>query len=118
MPTEPILDADTIDALRSYETDGLITLKELFETFQDDMTLRAKAITEALQQSNLAKLEQSAHALKSAAGNVGAFKIRDICQQLEDLGRSDTVAGTAELFEVLTTEIPKVEQALKNLISP
>jgi HPt (histidine-containing phosphotransfer) domain-containing protein len=117
MPDEPILDLKTIEMLRSYETDGLITLAELFETFLVDMATRTASIADALERSDTKKLEQAAHALKSAAGNVGALRMREICQQLEDLGKSRSLTGARELFEELNNEIPRVEQALKSLTS-
>jgi len=124
MSEKSILDPDTIEALRSYETDGLITRAELFETFLGDMQTRAASITEALESADAEKLEQAAHALKSAAGNVGAFKMRELCEQLEDLGRSGSLTGTSELFQSLnavfsiTLPSPRCTTAFHSRSSP
>ena len=115
MPDPDILDPDTVATLRSYEQDGILTLAELTDVFLRDITDRDAAIEQAIQTSNPEDLERAAHALKGAAGNVGAFVVREICQQLEDLGKSGTTAGAENLYNKLKTEIPRVENVLKNL---
>ncbi len=115
MAASDILDPETVEALRAYERDGILTLAELTDIYLGDVTNRYTAIEQAIQTADSDSLQRAAHALKSAAANVGAFGMRDICQQLETLGKSGTAAGTEILLKKLTTEIPRVENALKDL---
>jgi len=117
MIDDPILDPETVTALRTYETDGIITLAEFVDIILSDIVARSKSITTALEASDAHDLEHNAHALKSTAGSIGAKGMSNICQKLENLGKSGKVDQASDLHEALKAEIPLVDQTLKDLIS-
>ena len=55
----------------------------------------------------------AAHALKGSCGNVGAMRMVEICQAMETLGHTGSVAGAAALGIKLREEFDHVRRALE-----
>lgn len=87
--TTPLLDAAMIAELRELDEgeDGLLT--ELVDMFCEETTRRVSELREALEQGDTGAAERIAHAMKSAAANIGAKSLSAHWQQLE----SDARAG-------------------------
>ena len=87
---------------------------ELFEMFFEDYEAQAAAIRESIEQSSGKGLEESAHSIKSALGNIGAMKAFEMAYTLEKIGRSESLDGASEKFDELIKLIEtyrlKVEQ--------
>ena len=75
--------------------------RELIETFYTDCEDRLVEIARRIEQHDAPPLRLTAHALKGAAANMGARRIRELAQELEEMaasGRLDTASGVlAEL---------------------
>jgi len=69
-------------------------------------------IKESYSSGNAKALQDSAHALKGASGNVGAKTLQKIAAHLEALARSGRLAGGAELIAALDTEFPAIQEKL------
>jgi HPt (histidine-containing phosphotransfer) domain-containing protein len=57
-------------------------------------------------------LGQTAHALKGSCGNVGATGMAAVAQQLQLLGKSNSVQGATDLIMSLEKEFTRVRTAL------
>jgi HPt (histidine-containing phosphotransfer) domain-containing protein len=57
-------------------------------------------------------MRQAAHAFKSNCGHVGAIKLVELCQALEDRDATQLIADTAELLRGLEMEFASVRDAL------
>jgi HPt (histidine-containing phosphotransfer) domain-containing protein len=57
-------------------------------------------------------LRKAAHGLKSSSANVGAERLAALCNELELLGRSGTVAGAPGLLQQAIDELARVVAAL------
>ena len=57
-------------------------------------------------------LERTARILKSSSTHTGALGMAELCQKLQDLGLTGTVAGAAELVEQLKGEFDRVRHTL------
>ena len=58
-------------------------------------------IVAAVQAGNSSALRDAAHSLKSRSATLGAWRVAELCKQLEAGGRSQDLTGTAELAAAL-----------------
>ena len=77
-----------------------IDRQELIEIFLADAPMHINAIRDAIRAEDAARVAEAAHALKSGAGNVGAMRIYELCEQLEE----NDLAAAAKIFDQLETE--------------
>lgn len=69
--------------------------RELIETFHRDCEDRLVEMARWIEQRDAPPLRLTAHALKGAAANMGARRIRELAQELEEMaasGRLDTAS--------------------------
>src|SRR5690349_10309880 len=67
---------------------------KMIDLFLDFGGQKVVAARTALTSGNLGALEEAAHSLKSSAGNIGAARVKDLSQRLEQLAkeqRADSV---------------------------
>lgn len=110
----PVLDADTLSALVELggeDDPGL--LEELVELFVDDAGRRVEGILVALDRGDVETVARAAHALKSAAANLGAFEFSSACRELETQARQGLVID--EPARRVTRMFPEVASALAHL---
>ncbi len=100
-----LLDDGVIADLRDMPpTNGLSMLRELIDLYLESAPARVLQIVQSADDAR--KLAFHAHALKSMSLNMGARRIVELSQRLENLGNSGSVLGAAtiikELEEVFT----------------
>jgi HPt (histidine-containing phosphotransfer) domain-containing protein len=89
---------------------------ELITSFETGVTRSLERLRAALRADDPSELSKAAHAAKGASAQIGAVRLAHICERLEQLGRSGTIAGAPELTlhaerafvrvkEVLTTHL-------------
>jgi CheY-like chemotaxis protein/HPt (histidine-containing phosphotransfer) domain-containing protein len=94
---ESLLDASILDELRGMTaTDEDDIVRELVDLFLEGAPQRMAQIRQAL--ADPPALAFHAHALKSLSLNLGAKRIVEICQTLEELGRSGNTTEAAGLL--------------------
>jgi len=94
------LDESILAELRDMPpSDGASILRELIDLFLDNAPPRILQIRNF--STDAAKLAFHAHALKSMSLNLGCKRVVEFAQKLEDLGRSGSVQGAAELIQDL-----------------
>ncbi len=97
---ENTLDQSLIADLRDMPpTDGVSMLNELMDLFLASAPQRIAQISQSINDSPM--LAFHAHALKSMSLNLGAKRIVELSQQLEDLGRNRNVRGAPALLKEL-----------------
>ncbi|MEB3219201.1 MAG: response regulator [Nostocales cyanobacterium 94392] len=110
---QPTIDITVLQALNQMAGDNAKEfIAELVDSYLEDANLRMETIGMAITQDNAALLFQAAHTLKSASANVGANKLADLCQKLEEISRKGSTDGTAEILTLLKTEYENVKNAL------
>jgi CheY-like chemotaxis protein/HPt (histidine-containing phosphotransfer) domain-containing protein len=108
---ENLLDESILAELREMsESDGVNIVRELVDLFLEGAPLRIAEINGAI--ADPPKLAFQAHALKSMSLNLGAKRIVEICQKLEELGRSGNVAGVPELLRELDVALNQTKMHL------
>lgn len=112
-----MLDPQVIDALRQLNQDGEPDLlREVLTVFLDDAPQRVRAMAEAVASGDARALERSAHALKGAAGSIGAHALQHLCRDLEQMGRKGDTSTAAAHFEAFRAEFARVRQAIEQLL--
>ena len=89
-------------------------LIEICESFLEDTPQRLAAIVTAIEQNDALALKETAHALKSLSGCVGAMQLFQICQLVEAIGSSDRVEPARSHMTQLKDEYEKVRLAIQS----
>jgi HPt (histidine-containing phosphotransfer) domain-containing protein len=88
---------------------------QLVALFLRETPAQLADIRAALESGGAPALERAAHALKGSAGTLGAYALRDLCAQLEDLADSGTLAGAAEVVDALAAAFERARPVLEEL---
>ncbi len=100
VPVESLLDQTVIAELRDMPpSDGMSMLQELVDLFLEGAPQRMAQIGKFI--ADPPNLAFHAHALKSMSLNLGAKRLVEISQKLEEMGRAGTVAEAPALLKEL-----------------
>ena len=108
------LSAKIVQSLREVEA-----LDEVIDIYLETAPELLRGISAALCSADPLALRRSAHSLKSISGTLGAFRLFELCEELEIIGRIGTEgnkplsANSCELLEQVEAEYQRVETALK-----
>ncbi|UNU22763.1 response regulator [Microcoleus vaginatus] len=108
------LSGKIIEGLREVEA-----LDEAIEIYLETAPELLRGISMALCNADPLALRRSAHSLKSISGTLGAFRLFELCEELEIMGRIGTNANqplpdpACALLEQVEAEYQRVEAALK-----
>ncbi|MDB6067059.1 MAG: multi-sensor hybrid histidine kinase [Pedosphaera sp.] len=109
--TSNLLDQSLIAELRDMPPAGGVTmLKELVDHFLEHAPQRIAQINQFL--SDPHKMAFHAHALKSMSLNLGANRIAQLCQKLEEMAHSGNEEGVARLAQELQRTFRMTEAEL------
>jgi len=85
-------------------------LKELMDTFKSEYPQELAAIYQAIQEKDFETLNEAAHALKGAAGNLFLNKIYKLTLELEKRGKENKIKGVEEIYKELKEELEKFRE--------
>lgn len=88
-PAEAIMDFARLQEFRDYDDEELTMTREVVGLFLADAPARLQAMADAVAAGDAQALAKAAHALKGAAGNVGALALQEAAASLE----TDAKAG-------------------------
>ncbi len=108
--SRPVLDPSALQRLE--RIGGADLVLRMRDTFSGYAPGRLAAVESALQAGVLEEIGDGAHALKSSAGNIGAWRLRQIAETTERAARHGDVAAAAAHVEALG---PALEEALRAL---
>lgn len=107
-------EADLIESLkaltRGSKPDSSVLLIDIFVK---DSTERILAIKEAAASDDAKSLTRTSHALKGSCGYMGAKRMAEISETLEQMGRKSVTEGAGTLAALLEEEFEKVRAALE-----
>jgi HPt (histidine-containing phosphotransfer) domain-containing protein len=99
---ETLLDQSVLAELSEMPpSDGVNIVRELVDLFLEGAPQRIGQIKEAIHDP--VKLAFHAHALKSMSLNLGAKRVVELSQKLEELGRTSDLAEASQLLRELET---------------
>ena len=111
---EAPLNESVLEGLRELQAEGEPDiLEELIELFLTDVPPELVALREAVESGDAHSVERIAHTLKGSGGNMGAVRMAAICAELEEIGRSETLAGAPVWISRLEEEFERVRVALE-----
>jgi len=87
-------------------------LSNVIDLFIEETPRRLAAMRSALEQSNPKMIASEAHALKGSSWQLGAKRMSELCEILEEQGRAGTAGGASVLLPVLEEEFARVRKAL------
>lgn len=112
------LDLSVMDQLLTLDDGELGLLKEMLDLFKADTPDRIRAIEVTLATGELADMADVAHAIKGAAGTMGAPRLRGIAAELEGSGRKGSfLIDPALLLEQLKETYADAVVALETFIN-
>jgi len=119
MNTESLLDEEIVNSMKELgngdeEFANRLLIVQLMIVYLDNLQERMKELTLAMQNSDAAIIERSAHTLKSSSRLIGLVSLSDDCQLLEDIGYSKSLNGAQEIFNRIEATCKKVPDVLKN----
>ncbi len=91
----------------------LPTYRRILALFADSHANDAQRLQDLLEQGDFAQLRQLAHALKGAAGNIGAQGVRAQALALEMAAERSHTAQAQAAVQALATEVPALVAALR-----
>jgi HPt (histidine-containing phosphotransfer) domain-containing protein len=91
-------------------------LSTMVDIFVADAPVRLDAIRAGLQQADARGVEQAAHSLKGALATMAADGAAAEAFRLEQLGRSGSLDGAAEILKSLERQVEEVMAALHVLV--
>lgn len=111
----PTLDEAVLERLRALNEDGEPGLvDEVFGLFLDDAPPRVDEIVSAVAAGDADQTARAAHALKGAAGNIGAGRVQAVAHRIEAAAKGgDLDEGAAALIllrdelDILISEITR-----------
>jgi signal transduction histidine kinase/DNA-binding response OmpR family regulator/HPt (histidine-containing phosphotransfer) domain-containing protein len=110
-PVHECVDSAVLADLRQLDIScGL--LSTLITHFLEDVPTRLATLQDALQQGDAGALARVAHDLNGASGNLGVRKMRQLCVELQALGRAKDLSRAGALLAQLVSEFELVRQRL------
>jgi two-component system, sensor histidine kinase and response regulator len=110
------VDPEALDRLRPFrrsgEPDPVVRLVDLFLR---DTPVRLADIRARVEQDDASALAGAAHALRGSAATVGAYVLRDLSGDLEELATSGSLEGAEEVVDALEAAFNRARPALDEL---
>ena len=104
------LDESVLEGLRALGDASL--LAELVELFVDETPSRLAALRNAVEDEDAGTVEQTAHTLKGSCSNMGAWRMANLCAELQELGSSGELTPASGLLDQLQAEFDRVRVTL------
>lgn len=96
------VDKSALKALQNLQMPGKPNILErVIVAFLSSSVILVTEMQEALVENDLARLQKSAHSLKSSSANVGALKLSEICKTLEMTCRESISENSIDLVSVI-----------------
>ena len=114
----PVIDQHRISQLLELQDENNPTLvADITELFLNDSATHMRNISTAIENANPAELLSAAHRYLSGIENLGAIQMRDICMELEALGRAGTTEGAASLLQDLRKSFDVTREHLQAMLA-
>jgi CheY-like chemotaxis protein/HPt (histidine-containing phosphotransfer) domain-containing protein len=113
---EDYLDRKSLDKIKSLGPNGPKMLSAVIGIYLNDSPVLIERLCESLNTGDADGVAHAAHALKSASANLGAMPLAELCRQVEDIARSNSVQGCNFLISRILLEYNKAKEALRGEI--
>lgn len=110
---QPAVDPQSLAALRELNPEDPGFLRELIDTFLDDMPRRFDEIDRALAAQDAELLTRAAHTIKGSCSNFGATHLAHLALEMEKQGKAAAFADATAALPALKAEFARVRTALE-----
>jgi two-component system sensor histidine kinase/response regulator len=108
-----VLDAEIIGRWKKLAAKGdPLLLEEIFRTFLAETPRQIERLREAASQTDAALLRREAHTLRGASLNLGAHRLAELCQRLEEEPLDHALALCGQLSTEFERVRPEIEREL------
>ena len=112
-----VINARALDNIRALSRQGGDALvQKVIAAYVGDAPQHLRTLRQAVGGQDAPTIRRVAHSLKSASANVGADTLACLCKDLEQMGRSASVAGAATLLTDMEEEFQAVRQSLNAML--
>lgn len=103
---DEILDLPTLQELLGLDDGATGLIEEMTGLFREDGPMRLAQLNAACLASDAQAAGESAHALKGAAGTLGAVRLRALAGEAERFARQNDMAGIQAILPALEASYP------------
>ena len=96
-----------------WDSEAPQVISELVAAFLENAPEFMDKMRAALENEHASELRRLAHTFKSNAAMVGAHRLANLCQQMEDKARREHLEGADALLEDMSQEFTRVKEALE-----
>jgi two-component system, sensor histidine kinase and response regulator len=114
--SEALIDCRRLDVLRRAGLGGGALL-EVVDVFLADAQTGLTVLSDAARNGDNVRIALTAHRLRGAAANLGAFRVATLCSQLEHLGLERSLDAAPRLLARLTAELDRAGDALRDTVA-
>ncbi len=112
-----LLDVDVINEIVSLQPPGKPDLlTKVVAIYLEEAEKLINEIKTGMAQRNYGQIRTAAHALKSSSAHIGASTIAAFAQDLETLGKNQSLIGVKELVQSLESHYSRVRPELQSLV--
>jgi len=116
-PAQLAIDERTIRQLGKINVARPGFVGDLIQLFLKETPKHIERLRDSLRSGNYNAVVESAHLLKSSAGDLGAFNLMEVFSQLEKMGSTRNLARGNELLVQLDAEYLKVQHELRGFLN-
>lgn len=104
-----ILDDEQFDELKDLFEDDFASL---MQSYMQDSQKQVRELRIAHTNADNAAGFESAHTLKGASANVGATQLRQLCYQMQEVCRNNTITENADLLTQIEQQVQIVNEEI------
>ncbi len=87
----------------------------LIDTFINDSEERLLTLAQDLERADADSVRRSAHSFKGSSSNIGAPRLAELCQHLEDRGNEGKLDGLEAQLALVSEEFNHVRAGLRSI---
>ncbi|AEF99927.1 response regulator [Methylomonas methanica] len=118
-PSEPAstgesnIDASSLEAIRLMDPQGGTELvSQVIMLYISNAGTLLQALEQAMAGGECSAIRSASHTLKSSSRQVGAFKLADLCNQIENAARNNQYDSSGQILSLIKAEFANVETEL------
>jgi HPt (histidine-containing phosphotransfer) domain-containing protein len=106
-----------MDYLLSVFGDDREFFSDLFRTYYEDNSSRMKQLHSKLEIKDADAVEQLAHSIKGASGNIGAEAMKEFATELETMGRESQLGQAPSVLDSMNSEFEQIKTYIDSYIN-
>ena len=110
------INLETLQSLRELAEPGEPDpLKEFVDVFLSDTPGCLARLKQTCAAKDVSAFARASHTLKGSSSNLGAERLAEFCQSLEDMAKTNSFTGAETIIQQIETEFSEVKKTLLDL---